>query len=123
MTAEQFSPDENEVGLYMHLSEEGFRDRFMELLIDRERNLKEIAKMIIVARYRLLECTLGTSLYRSRANTLRYIYIAYKADDEIDKDQLDALAATEDLDPFHPPDQTDEAFMDIALHFHTTDQR
>ena len=125
MSAERPSPDEQdqEVSRYMHFSETEFRDHFMELLLNRERNLQAIAKMLITARYRLLECRQGTALYRSRSNTLRYVYVAYNSDDDINKEELDNLAALEDLDPFHPPDPTDEVFMDIALHFHTTDQQ
>lgn len=107
----------------MHFTEAEFRDHFMELLLNRERNLQAIAKMLITARYRLLECKQGTALHRSRSNTLRYVYVAYKGDVDIDKERLDELAAIEDMDPLHAPDPFDEAFTDIALHFHTTDQR
>ncbi|MFZ3009845.1 MAG: hypothetical protein WA030_02390 [Candidatus Microsaccharimonas sp.] len=125
MTTERPSSDEQnyEVNRHMHFSEAEFRDHFMELLLNREQNLQEIAKMLITARYRLLECRQGTALHRSRSNTLRYVYVAYKGDADIDKERLDELAAIEDMDPLHAPDPIDEAFTDIVLHFHTTEQQ
>lgn len=125
MTPERPSPDEQdqEVSRYMILSEPGFRNHFMELLLDRERNAQKIARMLITARYRLMECRVGTALYRTRENTLRYVYVAYKGGDDVEKEGLDRLAALEDEEPFHAPDPYDELFNDIILHMHTTDEQ